>query len=187
MDAFFDSLDVDSGGTIDIRELTKVLRRGAGDDIEIAQELQAGAMGEIELEAKNRISLRRHERDGASARTGQEATVPAIRQAMAKDLLRVIDIMRALDEDEDGTVTKQEFHRLLPLLGFDAGGTAAVDELFDTFDADQGGSIDYEELHKLLRKELQDVKEEVAATKVQSLIRGRRSRSGANRRAESES
>ena len=35
-----------------------MLRRGAGEEIEIAAELQAGAMGEIEVEAKNKISLR---------------------------------------------------------------------------------------------------------------------------------
>ena len=40
------------------------------------------------------------------------------------------------------------------MLGFDQGGTAALDALFDTFDADGGGTIDYEELHALLRKEL---------------------------------
>jgi len=113
-------------------------------------------MGEIELEAKNRLALREFAKDGVSARAGMEATLPAIRQALSEDLFRVMDLMRALDADEDGTVTKQEFRKVLPLLGFDAGGTEALDELFETFDADKGGTVDYEELHKLLRKELKE-------------------------------
>jgi hypothetical protein len=40
------------------------------------------------------------------------------------------------------------------MLGFDGGGTEALDALFDQLDADLGGTIDYEELHRLLRKEL---------------------------------
>ena len=153
VDSLFDELDTDRGGLLDYRELAKVLRRGAGDEIEIAAELQAGAMGEIELEAKNRISLRQVARDETRlARTGLEVSVAAIREALEKDLVRVIDLMRALDVDEDGSITKQEFHKVLPLLGFDSAGTAALDELFDTIDADGGGSLAYEELHRLFRK-----------------------------------
>jgi len=156
VDQLFAELDADGSGLLDYRELGRVLRRGAGEDIEIAADLQAGAMGEIELEAKNRLALREFAKDGVSARAGMEATLPAIRQALSEDLFRVMDLMRALDADEDGTVTKQEFRKVLPLLGFDAGGTEALDELFETFDADKGGTVDYEELHKLLRKELKE-------------------------------
>ena len=77
--------------------------------------------------------------------------MPALREALERDLVRVVDLMRALDVDEDGTVTKAEFHKVLPLLGFDSGGTAALDELFDTIDDDGSGTISYDELKKLLR------------------------------------
>jgi Ca2+-binding EF-hand superfamily protein len=59
--------------------------------------------------------------------------------------------MRALDMDEDGTVSKAEFRKVLPLLGFDAGGTPALDALFDTFDADASGTVEYAELARLLQ------------------------------------
>jgi len=154
VDRLFDELDTDKSGQMDYRELAKVLRRGAGDDIVLAAELQVGAMGELELEAKNKIALREHARDGARAREGLEATIPAIKEAMSRDLVRVVDLMRALDVDEDGTVTKEEFRKVLPLLGFDGGGVDALDTLFDTFDVDGGGTVDYEELHAQLRKEL---------------------------------
>ena len=57
-DELFASFDADGGGLLDYRELQRVLRRGAGDDVQIAAELQAGAMGEIAATSKNKISLR---------------------------------------------------------------------------------------------------------------------------------
>jgi len=154
VDKLFDSLDEDRSGLMDYRELARVLRRGAGSDIALDKELQVGEVA-FETSAKNKIGLREHARDGAKARSGLVATVPALREAMQQDLVRVVDLMRALDADEDGTVTKEEFHKVLPLLGFDAEGSAqAIDELFDTLDADGGGTIDYEELHAKLRTAL---------------------------------
>ena len=34
--------------------------------------------------------------------------------------VRVIDLFREWDEDGDGTVSKKEFRKAMPLLGFDA-------------------------------------------------------------------
>ena len=160
--------------------------------------------------------VRQEARDeGRRAKTGLEPTVPALREALEAELYRVIDLMRALDMDENGAVrdqsrshtraicpdpvharryhththavcprgprarapralcaphpnrarhtargvqvSKAEFRKALPLLGFDAdaggrGGLAALDALFDTFDADRSGAIEYDELHRLLRK-----------------------------------
>jgi Ca2+-binding EF-hand superfamily protein len=153
VDKLFDELDSDGSGLIAYRELVRVLRRGAGDEIEISAELQAGAV-EFDAEGKNRFALREHARDGARARAGIVATIPALKEALDSNLMRVVDLMRALDVDEDGTITKEEFRKVLPMLGFDGGGTEALDALFDQLDADLGGTIDYEELHRLLRKEL---------------------------------
>lgn len=52
----FESIDADGGGTISYKELNKKLRSGTA--ISLAKELQAGALGEIELESKNAIALR---------------------------------------------------------------------------------------------------------------------------------
>jgi calcium-binding protein CML len=153
VDKLFDELDSDGSGLIAYRELVRVLRRGAGDEIEISAELQAGAV-EFDAEGKNRFALREHARDGARARAGIVATIPVLKEALDSNLMRVVDLMRALDVDEDGTITKEEFRKVLPMLGFDGGGTEALDALFDQLDADLGGTIDYEELHRLLRKEL---------------------------------
>jgi Ca2+-binding EF-hand superfamily protein len=55
IEAIFDEIDSDGSGSIDYKELNSALRR---DDVTLAAELQAGAMGEIETEAKNAIALR---------------------------------------------------------------------------------------------------------------------------------
>ena len=98
---------VAGGGLIELNELSRILRRGASADIQLKAELQAGAMGEIALKGKNKIALRQSARDGAKARTGLVASIPAIKAAMAEDLFRVKDLMNALDCDEDGHVTKE--------------------------------------------------------------------------------
>ena len=103
----------------------------------------------------------------------------ADKKAMEQDLLRVKDLMNALDKDQDGNCTKDEFRQVLPLLGFDGGGSAAIDALFDGLDTDGSGAVDFEELHAQLRKVLGDAdreEEEAAAIKMQAMQRGRASR-----------
>ena len=55
-DALFDAFDEDGSGAIDYRELHRQLRMHSR--IEIDACLQAGAMGDIETEAKNKHALR---------------------------------------------------------------------------------------------------------------------------------
>ena len=60
----------------------------------------------------------------------------------------------ALDKDRDGSVTKIEMRRALPLLGFDAASADAretIDSIFDAIDLDSGGRISFRELHVALR------------------------------------
>ena len=54
--AVFDAFDRDQSGYVEYSELHAYLRKGA--DVELAPELQAGAMGPLELEARNNIGLR---------------------------------------------------------------------------------------------------------------------------------
>ena len=65
--------------------------------------------------------------------------------------MRVIDLFREWDEDGDGVVTKKEFRKAMPLLGFDAP-REMVDQLFDELDPDGGGAISTVELNKALRR-----------------------------------
>ena len=159
-DALFETFDVDGSGEIDYTELSKHLRAGAGVELDAA--LQDGAMGEIELERDQAFALRT-EAKGANVNVTVDATADTPRGEIIKRLsdalgapgvlARVIDIFRAWDDDDSGTVSKKEFAKALPVLGLKVSREQAND-LFDTFDEDGSGSIDYAEIHKKLRKQM---------------------------------
>lgn len=142
IDSLFDSLDTNGNGTIEYEELAAVLRR---DDVAIAAELQAGAMGEIETSPKNQIALRRDVRDGVSAPL-KEATLSSMRQTLASNMAKVSDLLSMLDVNSDGIVSRAEFRTAMPLIGFGAGGRQAIDSLFDSLDLNKDGGLDYGEL-----------------------------------------
>jgi len=78
-----------------------------------------------------------------------KSIVEQMREALQSNAGRVIDLFREWDTDRDGTVTKKEFRKAMPMLGLDAP-KKDIDELFDSFDNDGGGSITYDELKKIL-------------------------------------
>jgi len=70
---------------------------------------------------------------------------------------RVLDLFREWDTDNDGVVSRAEFHRAMPKLGLDVS-EAFLDELFDKWrkdgDADlsKEGGLQYQELATVLRR-----------------------------------
>ena len=52
---------------------------------------------------------------------------------------RVMDLFREWDTDGDGEVSRKEFHKAMPLLGFDAS-KKDIDDLFTAWDKDGGAS-----------------------------------------------
>jgi hypothetical protein len=96
---------------------------GAGVELDAA--LKPGAAGEISLAAKNAYALRTGPAEGrgilggSAIVTGEGAPpiVDQLRDALHKNLSRVIDIFREWDEDGSGTVSKKEFGQALPMLG----------------------------------------------------------------------
>ena len=53
----------------------------------------------------------------------------------------MIDLFKEWDEDSDGTVSKAEFRKAMPILGL-AVPRREVDELFDSWDLDGSGALD---------------------------------------------
>ena len=98
VDAIFDEIDVDGGGTIDYRELNAALRQGAS--ITLDKSLQDGAKGEIEVEAKNKFSVRKEARDPERAGPLREASMSEIRKALATGATRVM--VRSILESQPG-------------------------------------------------------------------------------------
>ena len=70
-------------------------------------------------------------------------------EALKKGSARVLDLFRQWDTDGDGEVSKDEFHKAMPKLGFDVGHDV-IEELFNEWDADGGGSLSFVELKKCL-------------------------------------
>jgi len=121
IDAVFDSFDPDRSGKISSKELTVILRN------------KGSVLGAIDL-------------DEESGKT----VVEQLRDALAKNSGKVIDLFREWDTNGDGNVSKKEFHKAMPLLGLNVAAKE-IDALFDAFDPDQSGSIGHKELQKLLK------------------------------------
>ena len=156
-DELFKMFDSDGGGTIRFDELNQKLRQGAA--VELAAELKAGAVGAIELKARNKIapgSSRRHLLgEQGSSIVIKKVTVAGVRKALAASYSRVIDFFKLMDKNGDGAVTKHEFRAGLGLLGIDESQASmeAIDALFDSFDMDGSGELTFNELKTILRYE----------------------------------
>ena len=85
-----------------------------------------------------------------------------VRDALASNGSRVMELFRSWDDDGDGEVSKAEFHLAMISLGLNAPNEAnnprlnhavtdAVSSLFDSFDADGSGSIGFRELNRMLK------------------------------------
>ena len=142
IDLVFDEFDADGSGTLEYAELNKKLRQFSG------------------LEAVNKHALRRVAggRKGAALSTkvtlDPSSSIPIahqLRDILANESVRVVDLFRDWDEDGNGLIDKAEFRKAMPLLGVSMAAEAA-DALFDSWDVDGSGEIEYGELNKLLRR-----------------------------------
>ena len=77
--------------------------------------------------------------------------VEQLAEGLAKNLSRVIEVFRAWDADNSGTIDKKEFRLGLQQLGLTEVPREEVDALFDEIDADLSGEIDYRELAAKLK------------------------------------
>ena len=73
-----------------------------------------------------------------------------LKEALALNATRVIDLFKTWDEDQDGTVSKKEFRRAMPMLGLELP-RQDVDALYDSWDPDGSGSITLKELERVLK------------------------------------
>ena len=66
-------------------------------------------------------------------------------------MVRVLDLFREWDENGDGTVSKQEFQRAMPMLGLQVP-REEVALLFDSWDPDGSGMLELTELSRILKR-----------------------------------
>ena len=160
IDGMFDTFDQDGSGLIDYNELNHHLRR----KVELEGILQAGAAGEIELEAKNKFSLGKSRGSGptrSKTLIGTQLVIDTTKSlaqqlsgALKKNRARVMDLFREWDMSTDGSIEKWEWRLAMRSLGLvaddDAALNAAVDALFDQVDVDKSGSVEVAELFKAI-------------------------------------
>ena len=74
-----------------------------------------------------------------------------LREALARNAVRVGDLFREWDDGNSGTVTRAEFHRGMRELGFEAS-EEAIDEVFNSWDPDGSGILELREVERQLRR-----------------------------------
>ena len=84
-------------------------------------------------------------------RRRQAPLVVQLRRALVANMVRVVDLFKEWDANGDGTVSKAEFQRALPMLGLNAPRDE-VGKLFDSWDPDRSGSLEIAELTKILKR-----------------------------------
>ena len=72
-----------------------------------------------------------------------------LRDALAANSAKLIDLFREWDDDGNGALDKKELRKALPALGYEAP-KKEVDAFFDSIDKDGSGFIEYEEFKKAL-------------------------------------
>jgi Ca2+-binding EF-hand superfamily protein len=127
-DVLFASIDEDSSGIINIRELELALK----------QLVDPSMVSELEGLLK----------DGASI----DSSIQSVRDKLSAQATRVIDLFQKWDTNHDGKISREEFLRAMPHLGLKHCLPVEIMGLFSAFDPDGSGEISFRELHKMLRQ-----------------------------------
>ena len=113
IDKLFDEWDPDGSGFLELKELSKLLRRGG--TITLDEKLQAGAAGEIELESTTNIAIRKGKLNKQNSvlmqgfdidETSEQSVAHQLRDALSKNAVRVVDLFREWDDDNNGKVSR---------------------------------------------------------------------------------
>ena len=78
-----------------------------------------------------------------------------LRQILADNRVRVIDMFRDWDVDGNGLVEPAEFREAIATLGY-AASRADVDALFAEMDRDGSGTLEFGEISRALRKKAEE-------------------------------
>jgi Ca2+-binding EF-hand superfamily protein len=161
IDALFESLDADSGGSLDASELKLALStlqecavRAERDGV--AQRERAAAYRDLSAEASRVAEATRLAEEHARKLEAATNKSPGAQlgSIMTEKGIRAADVVAKWDRSGDGEIDKKEFRREVVALGVEAT-PSEIDALFESLDGDGGGSLDLKELRVAL-KSLQD-------------------------------
>ena len=83
--------------------------------------------------------------------SSSQTVAEQLREALSKAAVRVGDLFRDWDDDNSGTVSREEFHKAMAELQFNVPASE-IDALFSEWDPDGSGVLELKELEKLLRR-----------------------------------
>ena len=91
-------------------------------------------------------------RSQAYAFEGTLSIKQQIRRVLAANAVKVMDLFREWDTNNDGNLSRSEFRRAMPLLGIHADAKE-LDELFAELDGDGDGVATFREFNRAMRRE----------------------------------
>ena len=171
VDALFQRLDDDGGGTLDLAELKSAMRRfrDASDRVvheteqihrEAAQMRERAAQISKVLEATRASEQADMRLEQLRSRKSAGAKLGTI---LVSRNLKVSDLVNKWDPSGDGEVDKAEFRHHVLDIGLQAEAEE-IDELFNSLDDDGGGTLDLSEIKaalKVLKEESEQADKEV--------------------------
>ena len=173
IDKFFNSMDEDGGGSLDLAELKPALKflldaaQGAEDDAarfrQQAAELREKA---AQTEAAAQVTEAAESEEAELEKLKNTLGPPDVQlgNLIIKRNLKIGDIITKWDPSNDGSVDKKEFRANVLDMGV-ISEPEALDELFDSLDDDGGGELDVGELKELLKKLIEVAKEALVREK----------------------
>jgi Ca2+-binding EF-hand superfamily protein len=138
IDQLFDSFDKSGDGRLQIDELQKVIWRKP--EAKSASEVQRAIWrkpGPVDVDASAANKIQRQ-----------------IKSALSANHVEVLDLFRQWDENGDGKLGKEEFRKVVAMLGIEAPAHDA-DLVFDSFDEDGNGFVQINELWHAIRDPVQ--------------------------------
>jgi Ca2+-binding EF-hand superfamily protein len=149
IDAFFASMDVDGGGSLDLSELQPMLKKlqqgAANADQEAADQRREAVALRAKAASVREVAAATSAHEQADARLRQLQQVENVGAKLGamivKRNMKLGEVVQKWDKDGDGTVDKREFRENVLAMGVVAKAEA-IDALFDTYDSDGGGSLD---------------------------------------------
>ena len=157
--------DVNGDGTLDVHEFKNALdglgiklreEHALNDLFMILDEDQSGSVSLYELQNSLRwvrsCEVCQSMRSQAYAFEGTLSIKQQIRRVLAANAVKVMDLFREWDTNNDGNLSRSEFRRAMPLLGIHADAKE-LDELFAELDGDGDGVATFREFNRAMRRE----------------------------------
>ena len=128
--------DADGDNQLDFDEFVAMIRVREGNS-ELPIETIRLRFDKLDTDHSGKISM-------------SEYLLVALREALGRNSLKLIEIFKEWDRDGSGSIEKREFRRAIKCLGFEAS-RAQIDAVFDELDYDESGTIEVEEMRRFQR------------------------------------